>query len=557
MKQLKCLLFVAAVALSMVGCRKPVEVSFESNTQEIEAQGGSVDVALKSNGEWTISASEEWITVSPMSGNGDATLTLTAVANTTQEPRLASITASTKDNSATLTVEQKAPEFYLTVTPKEIQCGSDGGEFTVMVSSNVDWSVTLPHWITSSVTEGSDDATVTLYVSPLEGDVTESRTGAVTFGNPFGTIGALAISDQVHVLQMADPVLGIEILPQNLDFVSEGETKSLTVTTEDAWTASVEESWVTLSQTEGQGDAEINVTVGENPLFETRQAMVVFTTAGNQQAMLVVRQEASIDPHFLEASPLEFQFGKEGGDMDITVGCDTDWEFELSYEWLSLSQLSGNGNAVVVLTAEPNLMTETRSAVFFIKSGALFYEFNVYQEAGDIPIVASFDADSLFVPYTGGLFPVQLSSNTTWQLQTSSWIGVLDGSGEGDATFDIIVDSYQDPNERVGYVNAVHNGLVLGTLVVVQEGKPNLLETDITQLDVRPEGGDYVIQVTSNQHWTLVTDVEWLHCNPTSGFANGSFTITVDELPSPRPRTGRVKVSGSLGAEVIIMVDQH
>lgn len=557
MKQMKYFLFVAVVAMAIVGCNKPVEVSFEKATQEMEAHGGSVEIALKSNGEWTINLTEDWITVSPLSGNGDATLTITAAANTTPDARSAEVTATTKDNTATLTVSQNAPEYYLTVTPKEIQCGSDGGEFAILVSSNVDWSITLPQWITSSVTEGSDDATVTLTVSSLADDV-DFRTDDVFFGNPIGDIGTITITDKVHVVQQADPVLGIEISPSSLRFVCTGETKTVEVATEDAWTASVEDGWVTLSQTEGQGDAEISVTVEENPIYVDRQATVYFSTAGGVQAILVVLQEATPDPHFLEASPLEFVFGKEGGERTITIGCDTYWQFDMDYDWLSLSQMSGTGNAEVVLTAEPNMVTEPRSVEFHIKSGPLSCSFTASQEAGDNPLVATIEPDTAFVTYVGGLQHVELTSNTNWQLQASSWIEFATvSSGQGDASFDIIIDSYSDPEDRIGYLNVVHNGQVLCTMVVVQEGKPNLLETDITQLDVRPEGGDYVIQVTSNQEWLVKTDVEWLHCNPTSGFANGSFTITVDELPSPRPRTGIVKVIGSLGAEVIITVDQH
>ena len=557
MKQLKCFLFVAAMAFSLVGCQKAVEVSFDKATQEIDAQGGTVEVALKSNGEWTLTSSEDWITISPMSGNGDATLTLAAEANATQELRSAVITATTKDNTATLTVNQEALEYYLTVTPKEIQCGSDGGEFTIMVSSNVDWKVSLPSWVTSSVAEGSNDAMVTLTVEPLMEDADE-RSGDVTFGNPFGLVGASSVSDQVHIVQLKDPVLNIEITPSNLDFVSEGETKSVVLTTEDSWTATVEDAWVTLSQTEGQGDAEINVTLGENPLYEMRQTMVVFTTSGNMQAMLVVRQEASIDPHFLEASPLEFEFGKEGGEKTITIGCDTDWEFDLTSNWLSLSQQSGTGNASVVLTADQNQLTDPREMEFHIKSGDLSYTFFAVQEAGDNPLEASIEPDSLVVSYIGGIQHVQVMSNTSWQLQASDWVGFTTvTSGEGDASFDIIIDSYSDPGDRVGFLNVVHNGQVLCSMVIVQEGKPNLLETDITQLDVRPEGGEYEIQVISNQEWTVMTDVPWLQCNPTSGFANGNFIVTVDPLPSPRPRTGHIKVSGSMNAEVIITVDQH
>ena len=106
-------------------------------------------------------------------------------------------------------------------------------------------------------------------------------------------------------------------------------------------------------------------------------------------------------------------------------------------------------------------------------------------------------------------------------------------------------------------MNAIHNGEVISALVIVQEGKTNDLETDITELDVRPEGGEFEIQVTANQAWTVHADVDWLHCNPSSGFGNGSFTITVDVLSSPRPREGHIKVVGDAGSEVVIIVNQH
>lgn len=554
MKKINYLLFVVALAMSFVGCRKPVEVSFDTTTQAIDAQGGSVEIVLKSNGDWTINPTAEWIAVSPMSGKGDATLTLTVEANTTGEDRSTQIKATTKDNTATLVVTQRAqspqPQYYLNVSPKNYRCGGAGGEFTVEISSNLDWTVTTPQWITCSVMEGFDDATVTLTISPIEDEKIEMREADVLFESSLA-------SDKVHVVQTVDPIMGIEIMPKNLEFVCTGETKIIAVFTEDAWTASMDVDWVTLSQTEGQGDAEIRVTLGENPGYEQRQTTVLFTTAGGAQAMLGIRQEASPNPHFLEVSPLEFQFEKEGGEREISVNCDTGWEFDMACDWLSLSQQSGIGNATVVLTAQPNLLTEPRTNAFFIKSGNLYYEFSVTQAPGDTPLMVEFDADTVFVVYTGGLQSLSLASNTTWQLQASSWITLITSSGEGDAEFDIAVDSNTDPNNRIGFVSAVHNGQEMANIIVVQEGKPNILETDITELDVRPEGGSYEIQVTSNQSWAVNADVNWIHYEPQSGFGNRILTVTVDPMMGARPRTGHIKLSGETGSLVIITVNQH
>ena len=561
MKQLKYFMFVAAMALAIVGCKKPVEVSFDKASQTMDAQGGTIELALKSNGEWNIAPTEDWVVVSPMSGKGDATLTLSVGTNTVEEARTTEIKATTKDNTATFTLTQNAaapdpgpgpdpePEYYLTVTPKEYECGSSGGEFTVEVLSNINWIVTTPQWITCSQTEGSNNATLTLTVHPMEGDIV-SREDSVFIGN-------FVAFDRIHVVQTMDPVLGIDLTPKNLQFVNTGETKTVTVATEDAWTAAVEVGWVTLSQTEGQGEAEISVTVGENPVYVDRQTTVVFTTAGGIQAILAIRQDASVDPHFLGAYPLDFQFEKNGGQQEISVSCDTYWEFELSCDWLSLSQMSGTGNATVVLTADANPFTEARTAEFYIKSGELHEQFNVYQAPGDVPIFADFEPDTLFVSADGGIQHVQLTSNTNWQLQASDWILLLTSSGQGDANIDFVVDLNSEYEGRVGYVSVIHNGQELATMVVVQEAKVDIFETDITYLEVRPEGGEYAIQLTANQSWTVNFDVSWMRCEPMSGYGSKTLILTVEPLLSTHPRSGHMKLSGSAGMMILITVDQQ
>lgn len=557
MKKLRYILLFAAVAFAVVGCRKPVEVSFASATQEVSAEGGSYEIALKSNGEWTVSTDAEWITVAPTSGNDDATLTLTVSPNTSVEDRVAEITATTKDNAAVLALTQLGVQYYLNVTPKEFNCGSEGGEFAVEVTSNVDWTVSLPEWITSSVMEGSNNATVTLTVRPIEGDISESREADIVFGNLVGTVGEGMASDKVHVVQSVDPILSIDIMPQNLDFVCGGETKNVTITTEDGWTASTEEDWVALSQNEGQGDAVVAVTLGENPVYTERSATVTFTTNGGLMSVLQIRQEASPDPHFLEVTPTSFQFGKDGGEQTFTIGCDTDWEIMINYDWLSVAPQSGSGNATVVLTVAPNSLVEPRAARALIMSGSLIGEVTVEQEAGDDPLVTMFESDTLYVEYNGGIEHANLISNTTWQLEAGEWITLLTNSGEGDATIDFVVDYNSSPEERVGYVNVKHNGVVMATLVVVQEGWPNILETDITELEARPEGGQYTVHVTANQSWQINCNVDWISINPTSGFGNGEFVVNVRPLPNPSPRSGLIKLNGSTGVMINILVTQH
>lgn len=545
-------MIVATVAMALVGCRKPVEVSFANATVEVAAQGGSVDVTLKSNGDWTIDMMPEWVTVSPTSGTGDATLSLTALPNNTTEPRSGEVRASTKDNFASLTVTQ-GYESFIVVNPLSIESPASGGTFNVEISTNIDWAVQdMPTWVTCTPLEGSGSATIAVTVDALSDDLVAFREGDMVIGNN-------AVQGTVHVVQNADPVVLIEIEPNAIEMACTGETKSVMVTCNGAWTASTEADWVTLDKTQAEGDAEVMVTVNENPLYESRRASVVFTTSTGMNAVLMVRQEASPDPHFLEVSPHAFSFGKEGGQQELTIECDALWKIDVNSDWISASEQIGTGNATVTLTVEPNLLQEPRTLSFYVVSEPLMEMVTVSQEAGEEPVVLSLSPDTLSLPDTGSTSTlIEITSNTTWSLQASDWISNFPtGISQGNSSVYLIIDVNSSETPRYGFVRALHNGQVMDEIVVVQEGKPDLLETNITEYESRPEETVFTLHITANQAWVLQTDVMWLHVNPTSGFGNDDVTVTVDAMVSTQPREGHITIKAASGKIVVVTVTQH
>ena len=115
MKKLHLFLFVAALSCFVMGCRKPVEVSFGVESLNVTAEGGTYTAELKSNGDWTIGSTAEWLTVSPTSGNGNATLTFEVQPNTVAQSRSLEVRATTKDNTASLNIKQSSTSYRLLV----------------------------------------------------------------------------------------------------------------------------------------------------------------------------------------------------------------------------------------------------------------------------------------------------------------------------------------------------------------------------------------------------------------------------------------------------------
>lgn len=127
----------------------------------------AVAFAITSNTDWTVACAESWVTVTPASGYGDASVTVTPAA---LEPgaasRTATITVTTADNavSQTVTLTQNAPEpvgpvgnyVDLAATP------------VLFCSNNYAWNVTNNPDYATSGENGSDNQkpdTETLYGS--------------------------------------------------------------------------------------------------------------------------------------------------------------------------------------------------------------------------------------------------------------------------------------------------------------------------------------------------------------------------------------------------------
>ena len=69
-----------------------------------DAESSSVELRVNSNAPWTISAAENWITVEPASGQGDATVVLTVAANDARTDRSAAVTVKETVNNTEITV---------------------------------------------------------------------------------------------------------------------------------------------------------------------------------------------------------------------------------------------------------------------------------------------------------------------------------------------------------------------------------------------------------------------------------------------------------------------
>ena len=112
-----------------------VLLSVSPSSLSYRATGGSEEITVASNINWTVTSSADWLTITPTSGSGDGTITVEAATNTSEGERIATITVSGEGATPkTINVTQADPNECFVVheerfpsSPSLLSTGSETG----------------------------------------------------------------------------------------------------------------------------------------------------------------------------------------------------------------------------------------------------------------------------------------------------------------------------------------------------------------------------------------------------------------------------------------------
>lgn len=210
MKRLLLTLLILSVAFT--ACDKPEpeipgEIKIDVTEILLPSEGGSEVVRFNASHDWTaevLSAGNvTWCQVSPTSGKaGDASFTVSAQANGSEDNLSAIIKITSKDAIKNIQVTQKQKD-ALTVTASEFDVEAEGGEVNIEVKANIEFSYSISDsaktWITYSQTKALKLSQLVFIVKPNEG---ESREGTIT-------ISSGEFEEEITVTQKENPELAV------------------------------------------------------------------------------------------------------------------------------------------------------------------------------------------------------------------------------------------------------------------------------------------------------------------------------------------------------------
>ncbi|MDY3847836.1 MAG: BACON domain-containing protein [Prevotella sp.] len=290
-------------------------------TLQFIASESTQKFTITTDGSWTATSSESWLTLSPASGKGATEVTATATENTTDEVREATITVKVGETEQTILVAQKA--HYLTLTPTQFDAlPSTGGSHKLTIGTDDSWKATTnASWITLNPESGTGDIVVT--ATAADNPSINSRKETVNITPSYATAVKAIILQNARYMTVNTHDIYF--------FYSGGESDPVEVNTDGTYSVTTSDSWLTINE----NGKTFTVTASENTSAEKREGKVVVSLTGLVEGeskvieIPVIQRMKSQGPGKDDFSPDE-DWSVVGGDSHFTIsivrfGNDEDW----------------------------------------------------------------------------------------------------------------------------------------------------------------------------------------------------------------------------------------
>jgi hypothetical protein len=307
---------------------------------------------------WSITSNQNWLSMSSTSGSGNSTITLTAQANVFAEKRSATLIISdTGSNSQVVTVTQDGAAPVLTVSTNTLTVGAlQGNTTSVDITSNMNWAASSSQsWLTISSQNVSGNST--LIMTANSNPTTTTRTATVTISGTGITSVIITITQKAGAASLYVSSNSIELAAQA------NSARSFVIYSNIGWTATSDQSWLTLNPNSGSNSATITLTAQANQSTESRNATI--TVSGNNVTpqTILISQDPGIPALTVSTSSVTIT---NNNTATFDIHSNTNWSVMSNQSWLTVSPGSGSGNATLTLTAQSNFTTITRAASLII-----------------------------------------------------------------------------------------------------------------------------------------------------------------------------------------------
>lgn len=519
------------------------------NGKQFENKGGTETGNIYSYNSWSFSDVPSWLTISPMSGEGDAEFTVTAAPNESMISREAIFHLSTNSDiklTKTFTVSQAAADPYI----KIVGYTSDYGNETISTTANAqtltfdvetncqDITASFDKtWATASYNNTTKKLTIDVLQYSEWGDMAGSRYGTIILSSPSSNI-----TSKWSLRQEGATTIKPDI--KSLTFDADGGSEKINVTVQKGmyWTVKTlsNSSWIELSPKAGT-DENFELTVKVQPSYETytREDYVVYCYDDIASGDIFNGYHTLIKQtgRYINLSSTKASVDCEGNaDAGVVVESNIGWEITSCPSWLTATPNSGEqGETTITFSAEKNSSLNSRSGTVIISdshSGAITKKIEVTQSG-----LTFGDNSTIEFGWQASTQKIEIPFESQWVAAVSDgWISLSDYSGVGAKDVTISVTKNESESVRTGTINLTTEGKNVA-INVVQSGQ--YLSIDDVSGEIGAMGGKielaYLSSVGSSHNIDyLGGESGWISVDDSK---EGYYTLSVSYNPSINERT--------------------
>lgn len=295
MKKTHSILLLAAALLA--SCSKNDELGNVSGdllkVADVALSGNlsTATLQVEADCSWRISESVDWLSVSPVQGQGNTEVTLTTGVNPSSlEERSCQLTVTSDGGvQRVITLNQSRSNESLAVSTTELTFGENGGELSFTITSNTQWEISGgADWLTLSTTKGTENGTVSV---TAQGNNQETSRIAVL------TVNGNTTNFDIQVTQQGKNIVMV-LEPERIEATAGGAAYTFQVQSNTDWLVTSDVTTkVSLSPASGSNNQTVTVSLEDWTSSEARTINIrVTNTSGSVARTCVITQTGATPP---------------------------------------------------------------------------------------------------------------------------------------------------------------------------------------------------------------------------------------------------------------------
>lgn len=347
-------------------------------------------------------------------------------------------------------------------------------------------------------------------------------------------------------------------------FTEDGGKGTISFTASEAWTAEVintrADSWVSIHPTSGgAGEANITVTTEPNDTPDDRSATIVIKSGTVEKTVKISQKQQDA----LTVTAATFEVGNEGGEIDIEVKANIDFEYEIdeaAKEWVEYKGTRAIETSTLTFAVAENDDVEKREAKIHITSGEFDETITIYQAGAEPTLVIS--QSEYAVTSAGETIVVEVASNVDVTVELpadADWISESTTRSVSTNTFYFDIAANEEYDQRTAEIKFSNADKGLSEVVTIVQAQKDAIVIAEDSYSVSGQGDAIEIAVGHNVEFDIEIDVDWISQVQTRALETSTLIFNVAQNETDAERSGTITFTAKDNDEIsqVITVKQE